>query len=187
MKPAGRPGFLLLCTSASPAHQWPNTWRGHQVFKIMKCLVFAFAFFPNLLQVIYRRDIYSSAQCQCLASWLNHPPHVTAPWAPFSRALWCFMVCCMEQGLLLALSVLQRIEGMAGGRESWGTTHPSSLRKQEYFQLKWNAESLYEWKYNSGLTRTEHLNAVKKHQMGKIVKEKRETPIVFPEEKKKSW
>lgn len=66
------------------------------------------------------------------------------------------MVCCMEQGLLLALSVLLRIPNIVGGRELWRSCSPPSPRKQEYLQAEWN-------------TRWE-----------KGTKERGKTPIVFP-------
>lgn len=73
----------------------------------------------------------------------THEPH--SVWD-----LWCLMVCCMEQGLLLALSVLLRIPEIVGGRELWRSSSPPSPRKQGYLQVEWNNRREKETKESKG-------------------------------------
>lgn len=73
----------------------------------------------------------------------THEPH--SVWD-----LWCLMVCCMEQGLLLALSVLLRIPEIVGGRELWRSSSPPSPRKQGYLQVEWNNRREKETKERGG-------------------------------------
>lgn len=83
------------------------------------CLVFAFAIIPKHFQVVYKRDICSTVRCLSAAlqpNWTTTPKSQTRTpcsiWGP-----WCLMACCMEQGLLLSLFVLQKwwVEGSFGG------------------------------------------------------------------------
>lgn len=143
------------------------------------CLVFAFAIIPKHFQVVYKRDICSTVRCLSAAlqpNWTTTPKSQTLTpcsiWGP-----WCLMACCMEQGSVCAPE-------MVGGRELWRSSSPSSPRKQEYFQVEWNAEPLHGWEHNSGLSRMEYLNAVKKHQKGKGNKGKGENPQSFPGKKR---
>lgn len=100
------------------------------------CLVLAFTIIPKHLQVVYEKDIVY----WCLSAFLKpnwttipklqtHEPH--SVWD-----LWCLMVCCMEQGLLLALSVLLRIPKIVGGRELWRSSSPPSPRSRDI--CKWS-------------------------------------------------
>jgi len=75
---------------------------------------------------------------------------------------------------------------MVDGRELWRSSSSSSSRKQEYFQVERNAEPLRGCGYSSGLSRMEHLNAVRKHQKGKGNKGKRKTALSFPRKKKET-